>query len=335
MGIVTVSPIRFRIKFCIVKTTRKSKQMFFKNIIYYRMVEPFELDLSALNTSLKAFSYKPCPRSENASFGWVSPYSLDNDLFVHSLQNYFLIMFCREEKIIPAAVIKEELTKKILQLEEAEGRTIYRKEKISLKEEIIIQLRQQAFSRKRLIHAYIDKKQKLLIVDTSSKKKAEEVCAYLRKTLNSLKIVLPATKLQTETAMTGWLRDKIPLPSFNIANNCEMLDPKQKMSSIKCKEQDLNSTEIINHLHSGKQISKIALSWQNKISFELHDDLSIKKIKFVNLIKDDAQGSKTPTPHEQLDIDFAIMTGEFSIFLEDLWSLFDGLVPLNEDPLGV
>lgn len=302
--------------------------MFFKNIILYQMVVPFALEADELNICLQKDAYMPCSRSENASYGWVSPYESNNTLFVHSLKDYYLVAFCKEEKILPSSVIKDELNKKITILEQREDRTIYHKEKKSLREEVIINLRQQAFSRKKIIHAYIDKKQNWLIVDTSNKNKAEEICSHLRKSLGSLKLALPATIKQPENTMTSWILNKKEPPYFNIENNCDMLDPKQKMSMIKCQEQDLNADEIIGHLSRGKQIVKLALNWQEKISFEFNDDLRIRKIKFLNLIQE-RRSEKHKSHQEQLDTHFAIMTGEFSLFLPDLWALFDGLKPLE------
>jgi recombination associated protein RdgC len=302
--------------------------MLFKNILLYQMVEPFIWDAGKLNDQLTQYAYRACPRSENTSCGWVSPYGPDSDLFAHSLKSFYLIAFCKEEKILPSSVIKEELDKKINAMQQKEERTLYRKEKIALREEIIINLRQQAFSRKKMTYAYIDVNQNWLLIDASSRNKAEEICSYLRKTLGSLKLMLPSTQSQPEKIMTSWLVNKENLPYFKIQNNCDMLDPKQKMSMIKCKEQDLNAQEIINHLHSGKQIVKLTLNWQDKIMFDLSDDLGIKRVKFLDLTQT-REEIKNQSDREQLDADFAIMTGEFTQFLQDLWTLFDGLTSLG------
>lgn len=303
--------------------------MFFKNLQLYCLTEPFAYSLEEFNEQLSKSPHLPCPRSESFSVGWVSPYGLNNDMFVHSIKGYFLFAFCKEEKILPSTVIKDELAKKIAELEQREGRVLYRKEKLELKEQVIITLRHQAFSRKKITFAYLDTESNWLLVDTSSRNKAEEISSFLRKTLGSLKLSLPTTKSSPEAMMTTWVKDKQPPSFFKIENNCDMLDSKQKSGMIKCKEQDLNADEIIRHLHTGKQIVKLALNWGDKINFEFADDLSIKKIRFLELIQKQREDSKRETPVEQLDADFAIMTGEFSQFLRDLWSQFDGLVPIE------
>lgn len=299
--------------------------MFFKNIILYRLVDEFTLSRDTIQEKLITMKFYPCPKSENFSVGWVSPYGGDSDSLVHSLKGFYLLCFCKEEKILPSSVIKEELDKKIELIQKAEDRVVYRKEKKELRDQIIINLRHQAFSRKRLTFVYIDAESRYLIVDTASRNKAEEVSSYLRKTLGSLKLALPETQTKPENTMTEWLKEQQIFPAFNIQNNCDMLDPKQKKAMIKCKDHDLNSQEIISHLHTGKQVVKMALKWQNKISFDLSDDFSIKKIKFLELIQQRREEIKDQSQKDQLDADFAIMTGEFSQFFQDLWPLFDGL----------
>lgn len=302
--------------------------MFFKNLLLYRLVEPFNFSAEEFNLKLKENTFYPCPRTEKFSAGWVSPYGSENDLYIHSMKGFYLFAFCKEEKLLPATVVREELNKKIAELERREDRPIYKKEKTELKEQVIMTLRSQAFSRKKLTFAYLDVNSNYLLIDTSSRNKAEEICSYLRKSLGSLKLSLPVTKSQPETIMTSWLVQKQQLQNFRVENNCDMLDPKQKSAMIKCKEQDLNADEIIRHLHTGKQIAKLALNWESKISFEFCDDLTIRKIKFLDLLKEQHEENKKRSPEEQLDTDFAIMTGEFSYFLQHLWSLFDGLEPI-------
>ncbi len=299
--------------------------MFFKNITLYQLTENFQYSAEELEALLAKAIFMPCPKSESASLGWVSPFGLDSQVLVHNLSGFYLIAFCKEEKILPGSVIKEELEKKLALIEKAEDRPVYRKEKKELRDQIIINLRHQAFSRKKIIFAYLDTHSNYLVIDSSSRNKAEELCSFLRKTLGSLKLALPQTKSKPENIMTQWLVGKENLPFFTVQNNCEMLDPKQKTAMIKCKEHDLNADEILSHLHTGKQIVKLALKWQDKISFDLSEDLAIRRIKFLELIKNQREDTKALSEKEQVDLDFAIMTGEFSQFLRDLWPLFDGL----------
>lgn len=301
--------------------------MFFKNILLYRLVDKFQYNENDFNELLKANIFLPCPRSENSSIGWISPFGdQQEEMLVHGLKGYLLFAFCKEEKLLPSAIIKEELNKKIKELEHDEGREIYKKEKSQLKEEVIINLRYQAFSRKKITYAYIDIVNNCLIINTASRNRAEELCTLLRKSLGSLKLSLPQTISKPETVMTAWLREKKELPFFKIEHNCDLLDPRQKTSMIKCKEHDLNAEEILMHVNSGKQVVKIALNWNEKISFELSDDLTIKKIKFLELLKKQREEVDSQSLQDQIDADFALMSGEFSQFLAHLWPLFNGLV---------
>lgn len=291
------------------------------------MTEPLKISIEDLSASLKDFALTTCPKSEAFSQGWISPFGNSDSSFVHACQGNILLMAGKEEKLLPSSVIKDALAEKINLIEKNENRPIYRKEKTQIKEQVIFELRKQAFTRKKLLRAYIDTKKNWLIIDSSNRNRAEEFCTLLRKSLGSLKLILPSTNKDTSKTMTEWLLSAHTSPHFTIENDCEMIDYKQKASSIKCKYQDLSAQEIVNHLHSGKIITSLGMSWREKIAFELCEDLTLKKIRFLNLIDKEQKNIKMDSKAEQLDADFALISGEFSELLTDLINLFDGLEP--------
>lgn len=299
--------------------------MKFRSVSLYRFVEPFTLSAEHLNDYLKNHPLLTCPKSEAFSQGWVSPFGQDNELFVHVCNGNILLIAGKEEKILPSSVIKEAISDKIKFIEQRENRTIYRKEKIQIREQVIFELRKQAFTRKKLLRAYIDTKNNWLIVDSPNRNRAEEFCAMLRKSLGGLKLMLPNTQKNPSKTMTNWLLSSHNLQSFKIENDCEMFDEQQRSAFIKCKYQDLTAEEIINHLRSGKIITTLSMSWNEKIAFDLCEDLTLKKIRFLNLLEQSKKNSKEESLAEQLDADFALMSGEFSDLLNDLINLFEGL----------
>jgi recombination associated protein RdgC len=79
----------------------------------------------------------------------------------------------------------------------------------------------------------------------------------------------------------------------------------------------LEAKEIRGHLNAGKYPTRLGLTWNDRLSFVLTDKLQIKRLDFLEMGTDDAQGD-TVDPAEQFDIDFAVMTGELAAFLKDL-----------------
>ncbi len=82
--------------------------------------------------------------------------------------------------------------------------------------------------------------------------------------------------------------------------------------------------EIINHLETGKQVIKLALNWENRISFVLDENLAVKRVRFLDVIQDQVTDIQAENDIERFDVDFSMMTLEFSNFLPRLLELFGG-----------
>ncbi|MGA6048620.1 recombination-associated protein RdgC, partial [Escherichia coli] len=83
----------------------------------------------------------------------------------HEYQGFLLIQHKREEKILPSQVLKEELQKKILTLEEEQDRKLKKTEKDSLKDEVLHSLLPRAFTRKSVAKILIDRSNHLVFVE--------------------------------------------------------------------------------------------------------------------------------------------------------------------------
>jgi recombination associated protein RdgC len=62
-------------------------------------------------------------------------------------------------------------------------------------------------------------------------------------------------------------------------------------------------------------VSKLAVTWEDRISFILTDDLQIKRIKFLDFI---TEHPEYENEEDSFLADFTIMTGEFTRLLADL-----------------
>jgi len=300
--------------------------MWFKNLQLYRLTQPFEASAEALHEQLEARQCRPCGSLELATLGWTQPLGKDGSQLTHASGHCIMVCARREEKLLPATVVREELAERVDQLEAAESRKLRRREKEELKDNIVLELLPRAFVRSSHTYAYIDSHNGWLVVDAASPKKAEELITLLRETLGTFPLQPMEVEQSPAYTMTGWL-DGGRLPqAFLPGDRCELRDPMEEGGIIRCQRQDLEGEEIGVHLKAGKQVVQLALEWHEHLSFMLCDDLSIKRLKFLDLIQEEAAEAEAEDAATRFDVDFALMSLELGRFIPRLLELFGGLV---------
>ncbi|MCY1352826.1 Recombination-associated protein RdgC [compost metagenome] len=100
---------------------------------------------------------------------------------------------------------------------------------------------------------------------------------------------------------------------------------------VRCKRQDLTSEEIQLHLSTGKLVTQLSLAWQDKLSFVLDDKLIIKRLRFEDLLTEQAEQDGGDDALAQQDASFALMMLTFSEFLPALFEALGG----EEVPQGI
>lgn len=300
--------------------------MWFKNIQVYRFTKPFDLSAESIAERLQQHEFTPCTSQQMNSSGWTSPLGrLGND-FIHAANGYIMVCNKTQEKLLPAAVINEELEDKILELEQAQSRKISRKERTSLKEEITFSLLPLAFTRSRVEFAYVSLNESLLVLNSSSEKKADELVSSLRNALGSLPVVPLECRSEPVETMTEWVKTGLCASEFNLGEECELQSETASNRVIRCKNQDLGTDEILAHLKSGMRVTKLGLTWKDRLEFLLDEKLMVKRIRFTDLMQDELAQNAESTDDKvtQLDVDFSIMTLEFSSFISALSEAFGG-----------
>lgn len=298
--------------------------MWFKNLSIFRLTEDFTLSPAELEQKLEQMAFRPCGNHEEFSFGWTAPLGTTSAQLVHPANGFMMLCGKKEEKVLPAAVINEMLQEKILEEEDRQGRKLAKKERAAIKDELIFELLPRAFSFSRKTYAYIDPKGGWLVVDAASAKKAEDLLSNLRKCLGSLPAVPPNTVEKPAFTMTQWLLSHQTPADITIEDECELRSPEEEGGIIRCKRHDLALPEIKNHLDTGKEAIKLAISWDDRLSFIIDEHLAIKRLRFLDLVQDQVADVETHDEAEQFDVDFSIMSLELANFLPRLMELFGG-----------
>ena len=73
---------------------------------------------------------------------------------------------------------------------------------------------------------------------------------------------------------------------------------------------DLHSDEIARHLETGKQVTRLALSLDDHVSFVLGDDLVVRKFKLLDGAVDELDNNNADDARAELDARFALMSAE-------------------------
>ncbi len=298
--------------------------MWFKNLNVFRLTETFPFDEETLSEKLATMEFQPCASQQTFSFGWTAPLGKGAEQLVHSTNGFLMICAKKEERVLPTSVVNEMLQEKIDELEEQEGRKLSKKAKTELKDNLIFELLPRAFTFSNKTFAYIDTKNNFVVIDSASTKKAEDLLSALRKTLGSLPAIPLNTVEKPVLTMTEWLLNQKPPAEIVIEDECELRAPEEDGGIIRCKRHDLAAPEIKNHLDIGKQVIKLALTWEDRLSFILDENLGVKRLKFLDLIQEQVGESEADTFEEKFDIDFSIMTAELAKFLPSLITIFGG-----------
>ena len=298
--------------------------MWFKNLQLYRFTKPFELDAATLGQQLEQYSFEPCGSQDFTRSGWAPPLGRHGSEFVHATNGYLMVCVKRQDKLLPAAVINEALEKKVLQIEEREARNLPGKERRSLRDEIVFSLLPKAFACSSLQYAYISPRDNLLVVDASSAKRAEELLDDLREALGSLSVIPLAAKNLPIDIMTRWVDSGQPAQGFALGEECELRDNADISCVIRCKNQDLATAEIVNHLKTGMHVSKLALNWQERIECVLDEKLVLRRLRFSDLVQEQANEAEAEDVATQFDVDFSIMALELSAFFKALVGALGG-----------
>ncbi|MBC9131650.1 recombination-associated protein RdgC [Frischella sp. Ac13] len=301
--------------------------LWFKNAIVYQLNKDNLFDTQAITNAVNACPFVPCGNTDSMRSGWVSPFgeSQDNPLVLDN-NGQMLLRLKKEIKILPSSVIKQALAEKVTQQEQLFNRKLKKAEKLSLKDEVYIDLLPRAFSKYQFFWLWIDTVNKRVIVDSSSFKQAEDILALLRKEMGTLALTPYASDTPLEKTLTKWVKESLSFPPIILGDEIELKDAVEDSIVVKCKNQEINSQEIFVHIDSGKQISKLKLLDERGMSFILNRDYTLKRIKFDNAILDKNEDFLPEESNAKLEADFMLMISQLTDTFKSMQKIIEEII---------
>ena len=286
--------------------------MFFRNLSFFRFPAALNKSFDQLDDALADCRLKPVGPLEAMSRGFISPFGRDEPVLSHRIGHAIWLTLGGEDRLLPMAVVNDALGKKIAAIENSDGRKLGGRARKRLKEDLVHELLPKAFIKPTRLDGFLDLQQGVVVIDTSSRKAAESFVSELRHALGSFPAVPLNVEASARVMLTGWIAGE-PLPDgLSLGDECELRDPGDRGAVVRCTRQDLAGEEIAKHLESGKQVTRLALTLSDHLSFVLGDDLIVRKLKFLEGAVESLDGSERDSLQAELDARFALMAGELS-----------------------
>jgi recombination associated protein RdgC len=305
--------------------------MWLKNLIVYRLGAGGTPEAEELEAKLAQQPLRKCGGFEMESRGWVCPRHEGQYLYQQNRQ--WLLALGHERKLLPGSVIRDLAEEQIAKMEGMVGHPLGRKQKREIKDKVTAELLPRALARRRRTYAWIDGANGWLAVDAAGEPMAEQFMETLRRTEEDL----PATRLDTQqspaASMTRWIMQGEVDGPFSIDQDLELRASDHTKATVRYARHALEGKDIRDHISAGKQPVRLGLTWNDKVSFVLTEELHVKRLSFLNIIERES-GEEVENDEERFDIDFALMTGELSRLLGDLVEVLGGEKAPQGQPAG-
>jgi recombination associated protein RdgC len=122
--------------------------------------------------------------------------------------------------------------------------------------------------------------------------------------------------------MSGWLHSQEPPAEFTIDRECELKATDESKSVVRYAKHALDIDEVRAHIENGKRPTRLAMTWDDRVSFELTEGMQLRKLAFLEGTDSAAPGADKK--EDDFDADVAIATGELGQLLPALLEALGG-----------
>ncbi|WP_454669186.1 recombination-associated protein RdgC [Achromobacter kerstersii] len=295
--------------------------MWFKNLKIYRLSSAWTLFGDELEAAIARQAFQAGNNLEMQSIGWVPP--RENGGLAHVVNGQILLSLRAEKKLLPGTVINQMAKFRAQEIEEQQGYKPGRKQMKEIKERVTDELLPRAFSIYRDTRVWIDPINCWLVIDAATSSKADEMIGILSKCVDPFPLENLYVAQSPAAAMTGWLAEDEAPANFTIDQDTELRSSGESGAAVRYVKHSIDAEDARRHIQSGKQCTRLAMTWADRVSFVLTESLDIKRISPLDVLKEDSEGVSA-NDDEKFDSDMTLMTGELAKVLAELVDALGG-----------
>lgn len=295
--------------------------MWFKNLKVFRLAPSWSISMDALEAALEKQAYRPGNNLDMQSLGWVPPF--EGSGLVHNVQGQLFLSLRAEKKLLPTTVINQFTRARAQEIEEQQGFKPGRRQMKELKEQVTDELLPKAFSVYRDTRVWIDTQNHWLVIDAAASAKSDEVLGMLAKSIDPFPVLQLYVEQSPASSMTNWLIQDEPPAGFSVDQDTELRSTSESRAAVRYLHQSIDIDDVRKHVQAGKQCTRLAMTWADRVSFVLNDNLDIKRVAPLDVLKEN-QDMVARNEADQLDSDLALMTGELARLLDNLVEVLGG-----------
>ncbi len=296
--------------------------MWFRNLQIFRLANEWNFSTDLLAERLGRHAFRNCGATEMQTLGWLPPRGNPGELVV-AVGGQQLLALGVEQKLLPGAVVRQYAEERLAALEASQGFPPGRKQAAEMRDLVTLELLPRAFVKRRLTHLWIDPVGRWLVIDAGSPAKADEAIQQLKDSLDTLPLHLVRTQLSPGAAMTEWLAAGDAPAAFSIDRDCELRASGEERATVRYARHSLDEDEVRSHITAGKSATRLALTWRDRVSFILTEQMQVKRMAFLDIIKEEA-GRRVESGDDMFEADFVLMSGELTRLIADLVEALGG-----------
>lgn len=216
-----------------------------------------------------------CPPHARMTHGWKK---VDEQNYSLSVNDFHTCLFGKEERILPAAVIHNELEKRLQQ----QGQNLKRHEKQQLKQDVEFDLLPKAFCVQKKTIVIFDQKNQRMFIEATSPTQNEMILAYIYKTLGQSASMTPFNPIDNINRLwQKWLANPATLPHFlQFSDRMQWIDADDPQKQIRCQGIDWGA-EQQQWLEQGYIPKELSFIWRERIQFTLGPKFIFKRVQSI------------------------------------------------------